>query len=227
MAEHSLSSAGSRENRTEPRLVFRNAADSFRKEDRRVRRTRDRLGDALVQLLVEKPFDTITVQEVLDRAKVSRSTFYSHFRDKNDLFLSDSDEFLEGLATALSRFGDKSERVAPVQELFAHIADVRPFYNALVGSGKIHDVWELGREHFARGIEKRLGEIPRGRSVSRRQRRALAHGFAGALFSLLEWWVHSGKDFSPADMDKLFHQMVWAGCRGDGGSATPAKSRRS
>src|SRR4051794_24642300 len=101
-------------NRTEAVAVFRNVADSSKKEDRRVRRTRDRLGDALVELLIQKPFDDITVQEVLDRAGVSRSTFYTHFRDKNDLFLSDSDEFLEGMATALSRFGDKSERVAPV-----------------------------------------------------------------------------------------------------------------
>ncbi len=109
-------------NRTETRPVFRNVADLQKKEDRRVRRTRDKLGDALVELLVQKPFDEITVQDVLDRAGVSRSTFYSHFSDKNDLFFSDSDEFLEGMATALSRFGDKSERVAPVQELFAHIA---------------------------------------------------------------------------------------------------------
>ena len=152
-------------NRTETKSVFRNVVDLPKKEDRRVRRTRDKLGDALVELLVQKPFDEITVQEVLDRAGVSRTTFYSHFRDKNDLFFSDSDEFLEGMATALSRFGDKSERVAPVQELFAHIAEVRPFYNALVEAGKIQDVWELGREHFARGIEKRLSEIPRARNI--------------------------------------------------------------
>src|SRR5256885_2947515 len=114
--------------------MFRNLPELAKKEDQRVRRTRDRLGDAMMALLVEKPFDDITVQEVLDRAGVSRSTFYAHFKDKNDLFLSDSDEFLEDLATALSRFGDKSERVAPVQELFAHIGEVRPFYNALVES---------------------------------------------------------------------------------------------
>lgn len=177
-----------------------------------MRRTRDRLGDALVELLVQKLFDDITVQEVLDRAGVSRSTFYTHFRDKNDLFLSDSDEFLEGLATALSRFGDKSERVAPVAELFAHIADVRPFYNALVQSRKIQDVWELGREHFSRGIKKRLDEIPRGRPIARDQRAAIAHGLAGNLFALLDWWIQAGMPRSPAEMDKLFHQMVWGGC---------------
>ncbi len=133
-------------NRTEQRPVFRNLEDLNKKEDQRVRRTRDRLGDALMELLVQKPFDDITVQDVLARAGVSRSTFYTHYRDKNDLFLSDAEDFFEAMATALSRFGDKSERVAPVQELAAHITQVRPFYNALVESGRMHDVMELGRE---------------------------------------------------------------------------------
>jgi AcrR family transcriptional regulator len=201
-------------NRTEKHAVSRNLADLEKKEDRRVRRTRDRLGDALVELLVQKPFDDITVQDVLDRAGVSRSTFYTHYRDKNDLFLSDADEFFEGMATALSRFGDKSERVAPVQELFAHVGEVRPFYNALVESGRIHDVMELGQEHFARGIEQRLSEMPRARGVQPDRRGAIAHGLAGSLFSLLAWWVQHGMTPSPEEMDKLFHKLVWTGANG-------------
>src|SRR5262249_29821991 len=81
-----------------------------RKMDRRVRQTRDALGDALIQLMHKKPFDSITVQHVLDRAGVSRSTFYTHYRDKNDLFLSDVEDFLDMIAFALSRHGDKSRR---------------------------------------------------------------------------------------------------------------------
>jgi AcrR family transcriptional regulator len=202
-------------NRTEKPPVSRNLENLDEKEDQRVRRTRDRLGDALVELLVQKPFDDITVQDVLDRAGVSRSTFYTHYRDKNDLFLSDAEEFFDGMATALSRFGDKSERIAPVQELFAHIAEVRPFYNALVESGRMHDVMELGQEHFARGIEQRLNEIPRARTVPSDRRGAIAHGLAGSLFSLLAWWVQHGMTMSPEEMDKLFHRLVWSGaiCR--------------
>src|SRR5438445_130905 len=56
------------------------------KVDRRILRTRDTLGDALVELMQEKAFDEITVQEVLDRAGVGRSTFYAHYRDKENLF---------------------------------------------------------------------------------------------------------------------------------------------
>jgi AcrR family transcriptional regulator len=58
-----------------------------RKPDLRIRRTRSLLSNALVALMQEKSMDKITVQEVLDRATVGRSTFYLHYRDKDDLFL--------------------------------------------------------------------------------------------------------------------------------------------
>ena len=194
--------------------LSRNLERSDKKVDQRVRRTRDRLGDALVELLVQKPFDDITVQDVLDGAGVSRSTFYTHYRDKNDLFLSDAEEFFESMATALSRFGDKSERVAPVQELFAHIGEARPFYNALVESGRMPDVMELGLGHFGRGIAQRLNEIPRARTIPPDRRAAIAHGLAGSLFSLLTWWIQHGMTLSPEEMDKLFHRLVWTGADG-------------
>ena len=194
--------------------MFRNLPELAKKEDQRVRRTRDRLGDAMMALLVEKPFDDITVQDVLDRAEVSRSTFYAHFRDKNDLFLNDAEEFFEMMATSLSRLGDKSERVAPVQELFAHIREVRPFYNALIASGRKQVLLELGQEYFARGIEQRFKEMPRARTIPSKSRSAMAHGLAGSLFSLLAWWIQHDMSLSPEEMDKLFHQLVWTGADG-------------
>ncbi|HEX5883535.1 MAG TPA: TetR/AcrR family transcriptional regulator, partial [Pyrinomonadaceae bacterium] len=116
-----------------------------KKTDARVRRTRDALGDALIALMQEKPFETITVQDVLDRAHVSRSTFYSHYSDKDDLLMSDTEEFFESVAMALSVRGDKSDRVFPVKEFFAHLVDAQQFFKALMKSGKFHDNMELAR----------------------------------------------------------------------------------
>ena len=203
-------------NRTEKPSMSGKVLISDRSADQRVRRTRDRLGDALVEILLQKPLDEIRVQEILDRAGVSRSTFYTHFRDTNDLFLSDVDDFFEGMSTALSRAGSKSKRVAPVQELFAHIGESRAFYSALVESGRVHDVIELGQAQFARGIDQRLTEIAPGGAVLPADRSAIAHAFAGALFSMLSWWIHHAMPKSPEEMDKLFHDMVWARVSGPG-----------
>src|SRR5580692_4505325 len=182
-----------------------------KKIDRRVRATRDNLGDALIALMHEKPFETITVQHVLDRAKVSRSTFYAHYSDKNDLFLSDVEEFFEMFSTVLIRRGDTSNRVAPVQEFFSHVADMRQFISSMTGSEKVRDVMELGQGHFARAIDQRLAALSATRNLSAARRSALAHASAGSLFSLLDWWLRHGGSSTPAQMDALFHQTLWSG----------------
>jgi AcrR family transcriptional regulator len=186
------------------------------KVDQRVRRTRDALGDALVELMHQKPFADITVQHVLDRAGVSRSTFYTHFSDKDDLFLSDMEDFLEAMAFALSRQGDKSNRVAPVRELFSHVAEWHKFHTALVAAGKIRDFHEMGQGYFARGIEQRLGELPQSRHLASKRRSGLAQMFAGALMSSLSWWITTGMPGLPAEMDDFYHQMVWSGVNAGG-----------
>jgi len=176
------------------------------------------LGGALITLMQEKPFDTITVQDVLDRARVGRSTFYSHYCDKEDLFMSGVDEFFEALSTHLALRKDASDRVALVREFCAHVAEMRQFLAALVASGKFHDHMELAGGHFARGIEQRLAELPRSRAIPAEQRAAMAHAHAGALLSLLQWWIDHGMRESPAQMDDLFHHMVWRGV--NSGNAT-------
>ncbi len=179
------------------------------KVDRRILRTRDTLGDALVELIQEKTFDDITVQDVLDRAGVGRSTFYAHYRDKQDLFLSDVEDFFELMSGLLTRHNVSLIRVAPVAELFDHISGARDFYSALVSSGKVNDVLELGRGYFARSIEDRLRMANVG--IGDDERKAVAFGLSGNLFALLEWWIDHGMIQAPRDMDALFHRMVWSG----------------
>ena len=55
-----------------------------RKVDRRIQRTRQLLDDALIELILEKGYDNITVQNIVDQANVGRSTFYAHFLDKDE-----------------------------------------------------------------------------------------------------------------------------------------------
>src|SRR5438552_11265376 len=160
------------------------AAKASKKMDARVARTRDVLGDAIIALMQEKPFEEINVQRVLDRADVARSTFYTHYRDKDDLFLSDAEEFFEIMATSVSRDDKDSNRIAPVREFFSHVADMREFSRAVITSGKAHDLIGLCRGHFARAINERLATMPRARGIAPTRRAVKAQAIAGAMFSM-------------------------------------------
>lgn len=179
------------------------------KTDRRIVRTRDTLGDALIELMRKRPFEQITVQQVLDRAGVGRTTFYTHYRNKDDLFLSDVEDFCEAMASLLTRHGVAPVRVAPVQELFAHMKDFRDLRDAIVCAGKADDVREVGVKFFARSIEQRL--LTAGVTMGPVELGAASHVFAGGLFALLDWWIGDGMRVAPEDMDALFHRTLWDG----------------
>jgi AcrR family transcriptional regulator len=184
-----------------------------RKPDARIRRTHERLGSSLVELIREQPMDHITVQHVLDRAKVGRSTFYLHFRGKHDLLLSQFEQFLEAMSTRLHQINEPSLRVMPVAEMFAHVGGQKKLYRALVESGQINDLWDLAPGYFARGIEQRLKDSKRLPNLPGQELTAQSVALAGSLLSLMRWWLDRGGKEPPADMDQLFHKMVWNGLR--------------
>lgn len=189
----------------------KNQKKQRQKPDARVRRTHERLGSALVKLIQEKPIDDVTVQEVLDRSSLGRSTFYLHFSDKNDLLLSQLEKFLEMMSTSLSIRKEESHRVVPVSELFAHICDQQKVYRALSDSGRLNDFFDLAQGYFSRGIEKRLRESKRLPKLPERELAAHATALAGSLLALLRWWLNRGAKETSGDMDQLFHRIVWKG----------------
>ena len=184
-----------------------------RKPDERAQRTRARLGHAFVALIHEKPIEDVTVQDVLDRASVGRSTFYLHFRDKNDLLLSQLEIFLKMTSTTLSVRKEASDRIVDVAEMFSHIENQSELYRILAGAGRLNDFFDLAQTYFARGIEHRLRASKRLPKMSQCELAARASAMAGSLLSLLRWWLDRGAKESPAEMDDLFHRMVWNGLR--------------
>jgi AcrR family transcriptional regulator len=183
----------------------------LRNADQRVRRTQERLGSAVIRLIQEKPMEDVTVQEVLDLAAVGRSTFYLHFRDKNDLLLSQLETFLEMISTRLSVIKEESQRVAPVTEMFAHIGSQKTLCRALADSGYLAVFFDLAQGYFGRGIEQRLREMNGLAKIPPGELAARGVALAGSLLALLRWWLARDAKETPAEMDRLFHRIVWNG----------------
>jgi AcrR family transcriptional regulator len=182
--------------------------------DARTRRTHRALGEALVALMVARDFEEITVQDVLDRAGIGRTTFYAHFRNKEDLLLSDTERFIRLLDTHFSSTIGASKRVAPLGELAAHVGAYAKFAAALKRSGQNQEVLEIIIGAFAGIVERRLtalgvqpgpGELPL--NVSSRL-------YAASAITLMEWWLDRDCPISAQELDAKFHTMVWRGVGG-------------
>ncbi len=176
--------------------------------DRRIRRTRKRLKEALISLILEKKYERITVQEILDRADVGRSTFYLHYRDKDDLLVS-------GMPENLLRFGgderDENEILPPMTELFEHAQENYHLFKALMGSEGIALVLKTVRQTLSEDWQKRLVSIQASQKNIRLPAPVIAHYLSGAFMSLLTWWLDANMPHSPTEMNDMFHELAMKG----------------
>lgn len=101
------------------------------KRDRRSQRTRHLVQDALVALLREKRYDAITVQDLLERAGIGRSTFSTHYFDKEDVLAAVAEEQLALLRQQLSH-RQTGQAIIPGLELFQHVQANLPLFQAMV-----------------------------------------------------------------------------------------------
>jgi len=182
-------------------------------EDRRTLKTRKALSAALVSLMREKGYDAISVQEILDRADIGRSTFYTHYRDKNELLVDGLEglrEFLqEAQKAAASESTHSYEKVIGFSmAMFEHAEDHKDVFHSLVkGQG-----WII--------VSKKLEEIivqlmkKEARSLYNKTSASgipfdLFIDFLGATFiAVITWWAQYKHPLSPKEIDSLFRALV-------------------
>ncbi|HCH00125.1 MAG TPA: hypothetical protein DE036_10275 [Actinobacteria bacterium] len=178
------------------------------REDRRLRRTRNLLTGALIDLMVEKRYDSITVQQIIDRASVGRSTFYAHYRDKDDLLLSGFEAAVDGFDAHGDDDGTVDSQIIPALEFFKHVQENRHLFNALTRGRVIDLVFEKGQDYWSKRFENYLkGLLPQGREPEV-PLPVLANYAAGTFITLLKWWLNNDMLYSPQRMDEMFRQLV-------------------
>jgi AcrR family transcriptional regulator len=174
--------------------------------DPRIARTTHALGRALIELIQERDFSDVTVQHILDRAGVGRTTFYAHYRNKDDVLHSSYDRVFAAFDTMLERPSSIGTRLFPVAEFLTHVGEMHGLVEALRKAGRIDDAWDLCTGYAARTIERRIGRSVGTASEIRRP--LLARMLAGALMEAIGWWQDHPSAATPAEMDAAFHELA-------------------
>ncbi|GGV19104.1 TetR family transcriptional regulator [Streptomyces litmocidini] len=189
-------------------------------EDRRTRRSRRALGAALVELVLERGFTALTVEDITERADVARATFYAHFRDKEDLFARVTADLLDELgerlapAVADSAVGFTGK---PVLEMLRHAREERDLYRIVLrgdGDGK-------PLQMFTDACAKATADEFRARAERnavqpRIDPDLLARVWVGEQIAVLRWWVEQESPSLPAEevvrmlLDLALHGRYWA-----------------
>lgn len=185
-----------------------------RKTDRRVRRTRKLLQEALVSLILEKHYDKITVQEIIDRANVGRSTFYAHFQDKEDLLASNFASYTaqwDHPDEIQHPAGEETPHVLHSLEFFLHANEAYEFHQAMFEGGGAEVMLETGRQHMMADVQNHLLDLlPEGEELDI-PLPVITNFLAGGLLSVMVWWLKEKRPYSPKAINEMFQQLAMRG----------------
>ena len=181
--------------------------------DRRVRRTRSALTDAFLALVVQKGYDKVTVQDILNRADIGRSTFYAHYRDKEALLLASFDDMQKELRSeidTLAPAGQSIDIALPAVLVFEHAYRYKGVVRALCGTPAGKTVMQYLHEIIGGVLADNLGP-QQGANGSELPVEVVAEFYTAAALGVLTWWVDHDFCHGPTWLTTTYRQLATHG----------------
>lgn len=204
--------------------------------DRRVQKTRKLLQDALIELVAEKGYESVSIREILDQANIGRSTFYAHFQDKDQLLHSILDRLDELFKQHEKLFLDTKKnfgnvdimnlthKFSPTLSLFQFIGQNHRFFKAMLGNrgygifakpvydyvfAHVHGLFTkpLHDDAFAH-LNEPFKMLKSHEKYGSLESEIAAHYFVSALMGILVWWVEKDMPCTAEEIDRLFRQLA-------------------
>ena len=177
-------------------------------EDRRVERTKKYLQDALIDLIMEKGYDAVTIQDITERANVGRSTFYSHYQSKEDLFIA-----THGNQASTLDLGTFSREEllghTPPDALLQFLKEMRAdpnMYHYIMqgkdGSLLAERIHRSITEKLLHSFQHNFADSPCSMPLP-----ALANYLSGAQITLVRWWMENRNDCTPEQIAGMIQRL--------------------
>ncbi len=186
-------------------------ADAMDVQDRRIQKTIKLLREALISLITEKPYDSIVVKEILDRANVGRSTFYTHFQDKDHLLVSGIQDMLGPVPSPARTSGRSQDRIIwfslPIFE--HHHRHAHAWGDRIGPRGRA-----ILHEHLRRVLTALIADAMKkqfrtGRPSTRQIPPEVVSAYVASTFVLvLNWWLDNRMRLAPKEIDDIFRRLT-------------------
>ena len=184
------------------------------KQDRRTRRTRQLLRGAFVALLKEKRYEDVSVQDIIERADVARSTFYVHYVDKEDLLVGRWGVFASNLgvhADGLKHEESDGHSILSTLGWFSHIEAQGDLLKIIAKDPAMDLAMKTLHGILLEDMQMRIqNHLPENENAPIPPSLAVEY-LAGSLMTLLKWWVKQGMSYPPERMDEISQQLVMRG----------------
>jgi len=183
------------------------------RQDRRSQRTQQALMDALIALLAVKHYDEISINDIIDRANVGRSTFYAHYQAKDDLLKSGFERVLDMLIHHI-RFDQVDQDLQLDTTLFfRHAQGHYEIYRTLVWGSGFKLLIMDGHAALSAKFQESFTLLLAGKPEPSIPLAVLCYSLAGTLLLLLKWWLDNKMPYSPEYMDEIFQRLVMPSAR--------------
>lgn len=181
-------------------------------EDRRIQRTRAMLLSALLDLIVERGYEELSVQDIVDRANIGRSTFYKHFLDKRELLLTG----VAGLQELLTEQGVAPEASATMNArllsfslpLFQHVQENIRFCRALLGPHSGAIVEPRIQQILSDLVQEELAACVPSGVVPTVPLEVVVQYTVSAFIGLLRWWMEQPAPYPAEEIDRQFRALT-------------------
>jgi AcrR family transcriptional regulator len=177
--------------------------------DPRVKRTRRLLRDALVSLILEKDYASISIKEITERAEVAYITFYRHFESLDQLLMEVLDEGLAELMGHIETLAKQSETAALETEgrlIFEYIGQKADLFRILLKSQSVTRIRKKVIRNIAAIFQKSC--IPLATSGSPLTIALTSNHIATSLLALIEWWLENKMKPAPEQMGKVYKSLI-------------------
>jgi len=183
------------------------------RHERRRLQTRKQLIETTMQLVLEKGYDAISIQDITDRADLGRGTFYIHFKDKEEIVWIVFQELFRTLEQDAHK---QLDRNAPGVEyygllnIFHHAEKHRDLYRVMLGGKGSAMLTARVQNFMAESFLDDIRNAPPPTDVDFNIPSEIeAQILTGTISRLLFWWLETTNDYSAEQMATMIYQVLY------------------